>query len=80
VEELASSDYRYLVVDKRVATELPAIGSYFEPDEPFSGSSARPIPAANIDRYQTTPWTTKVFESDHYVIYRFDFNAIGVQP
>jgi hypothetical protein len=80
VEELASSDYRYLVVDKRVATELPAIGSYFEPDEPFSGTSASPIPAANIDRYQTTPWTIKVFESDHYVIYRFDFNAIGVRP
>jgi hypothetical protein len=80
VEELASSDYRYLIVDKRVATEIPAIGSYFEPDEPFSGSSARPISAANIDRYRTTPWTTEVFESDHYVIYRFDFNAIGVRP
>jgi hypothetical protein len=80
VEELASSDYRYLIVDKRVATEIPAIGSYFEPDEPFAGASAHPIPAGNIDRYQTTPWTTKVFESDHYVIYRFDFNAIGVQP
>ncbi|HEX9336733.1 MAG TPA: hypothetical protein VF892_12645, partial [Pseudonocardiaceae bacterium] len=76
VGELASSDYEYLVVDKRVTTELPAVGSYFEPDEPFTSAYPRPIPAANIGRYASRPWTTKVFESDHFVIYRFDFNAI----
>ncbi|HEX4723237.1 MAG TPA: hypothetical protein VH333_12025, partial [Pseudonocardiaceae bacterium] len=76
VEELASSDYRYLIIDKRVTTDVPAIGSYFEPDEQFADLDSHPMPAANIDRYATQPWTTRVFESDHYVIYRFDFDAI----
>jgi hypothetical protein len=82
VQELASSDYEYLVVDKRVTTNLPAIGSYFEPDEPSAHSEEQPVPAANIARYQHEPWTTKVFESDDYVIYRFDFDVIaaGVHP
>jgi hypothetical protein len=74
VAELASSDYRYLIVDKRVATEIPSLGSYFD-YEPAAGSS--PIPAGNIDRYRNTPWTTEVFESDDFRIYRFDFTAIG---
>lgn len=72
VAELSSSNYRYLVVDRRVATALPAIGSYFE-----SGEQDPAIQPGNIDRYENTPWTTKVFESDNYRIYRFDFNAIG---
>ncbi len=76
VEELASSDYRYLIVDKRVATDIPYLDSYFD-YEPSDGSSVHPVPAGNIDRYRNTPWTTEVFESDDFRIYRFDFNAIG---
>lgn len=76
VAELASSDYEYLIVDKRVATDLPSLGSYFEGDQAITAELTQPIPAANINRYAKAPWTTKVFESDNYVIYRFDFAAI----
>ncbi|MDH6132177.1 putative membrane protein required for colicin V production [Kitasatospora sp. MAA4] len=76
VRELDTSDYRYLVVDKRMATQLPEVGVFFEPDEPFAFGSTNPITPGNLTRYDTLPWTTKVYESDSYAIYRFDFSAI----
>ena len=76
VAELASSDYEYLIVDKRVAVDVPSLGSYFEGDQAIVGGNPQPIPAANIDRYANQPWTIRVFESDNYVVYRFDFHAI----
>ncbi|TQF06367.1 hypothetical protein E6W39_34355 [Kitasatospora acidiphila] len=76
VRELDSSNYTYLVIDKRTATQLPEIGVYFEPDEPFAFGGTSPIGVQNLDRYNYLPWTTKVYESDAYAIYRFDFKAI----
>lgn len=75
VEELRSSGYAYLVIDKRSATEIPQLGVFFEPDEPQSQNGVPRISRYAIDRYDDEPWTTKVFESDDYVIYRFDFTA-----
>lgn len=76
VHELSSSDYTYLIIDKRMSYELPAIGVYFEPDEPFAYDGRSPISAQDLDRYNNLPWTTKVYESDDYAVYRFDFAAI----
>ncbi|MET7290188.1 hypothetical protein [Streptomyces sp. NPDC005573] len=76
VHELSSSHYTYFVVDKRMATQLPAIGVFFEPDEPFAHGSSNPISARNLVRYDHLPWTTKVYDSDSYAVYRFDFDAI----
>lgn len=64
------------MIDKRTATQLPEIGVYFEPDEPFAFGGTSPIGVRNLDRYNYLPWTTKVYESDAYAIYRFDFKAI----
>ncbi|MGW1564498.1 hypothetical protein ACWCQ1_49945 [Streptomyces sp. NPDC002144] len=76
VHELSSSDYTYLIIDKRMATELPAIGVFFEPDEPFAHGEDNPITRQKLTRYDSLPWTTKVYDSDSYSIYRFDFDAI----
>jgi hypothetical protein len=81
VEELRSSDYRYLIIDKRSATQIPVLGVYFEPDEPVDKQSGRhPISAYDIDRYTRLPWTTRVFDSENYTIYRFDFSMINQSP
>jgi hypothetical protein len=77
LHELSSSQYTYLVVDKRSAAQWPQLGVFFEPDEPATGISGNPITQANLARYQNAPWTTAVYESDSYVIYRFDFSAYG---
>ena len=77
VEELSSSHYAYLIVDRRMATELPAIGVFFEPDEPFAYGGRDPVTVANLAQYATYPWTTLLYQSDDYDIYRFDFGAIN---
>jgi hypothetical protein len=77
VQELSSSHYAYLVIDRRMATELPAIGVFFEPDEPFAYTSRDPITVGALAQYENYPWTTLLYQSDDYAIYRFDFGAIG---
>jgi hypothetical protein len=77
VQELSSSHYAYLVIDRRMATELPAIGVFFEPDEPFAYTKSNPIKPAALAQYENYPWTTLLYQSDDYAIYRFDFGAIS---
>ena len=74
VAELATSHYAYMIVDSRMAQNLPAQGEYFGPGEP-----ARRVPASALDQYGRLPWTTRIYQSDHYSIYRFDFSAVGAQ-
>jgi hypothetical protein len=69
--ELATSHYAYMVIDDRMATQLPAQGEYTAPGEP----NHPPAPGA-LNQYLDDPWTTLVYRSDHYSIYRFDFGAI----
>ena len=76
VYELSSSGYAYLIIDKRMATELPEVGVFFEPDEPFAYGGRDPITVPKLDRYDYLPWTTEVFDSNDYAVYRFDFSAI----
>jgi hypothetical protein len=76
VYELSSSGYAYLIIDKRMSHELPEVGVFFEPDEPYAYQGSDPITQANLDRYDYLPWTTEVFDSDDYAVYRFDFSAI----
>ena len=77
--ELETSNYTYLIVDKRMATQRPAVGVFFEPDEPFAFGAKNPVTPENLARYENDPWTTAVYESDSYVIYRFDFAAYGTR-
>ena len=76
VYELSSSGYAYLIIDKRMSHELPQVGVFFEPDEPYAHQGSDPITKANLDRYDYLPWTTEVYDSDDYSVYRFDFAAI----
>ncbi|MBR7836853.1 hypothetical protein KDL01_26480 [Actinospica durhamensis] len=71
VAELATSGYTYMIIDDRMATQQPAQGEYFGPGEP----NHPPTPGA-LSQYTHDPWTTLVYQSDHYSIYRFDFAAI----
>jgi hypothetical protein len=77
VQELSSSRYAYLVIDQRMATELPAIGVFFEPDEPFAYATHNPISTQALAQYENYPWTTLLYQSDNYAIYRFDFGAVN---
>jgi hypothetical protein len=70
--ELQSSHYLYLVVDARMASNIPHVGVYFEPDEPvnFISADGKSIFAGRLAKFDTTQWMYKVFSSDNYAVYR----------
>ena len=70
--ELQYSKYLYLVVDERMATDVPVIGVYFEPDEPVSYVSAqgKSLFAGKLGKFDNVQWMYKVFASDNYSVYR----------
>jgi hypothetical protein len=71
--ELSGSDYNYLIVDGRMAYEVPENGVYFETDEPrFLTKSGKPIFYGRLANFDLIPWMVKVFQSDNYSIYRLD--------
>jgi hypothetical protein len=75
---LTQGHYRYLVVDKRMATDLPQLGIYFAGNEPnFVLPSGRT--AFQLGILNGVPWMSKVFESDNYAVYRMKLPASG-QP
>jgi hypothetical protein len=82
--ELSSSNYTYLIVDRRMAYELPELGVYFERNEPFSAfqpQSGQTIFYGKLDKFNTIRWMVKVFQSENYSIYRLNLPAaqIGYQ-
>ena len=72
--ELSSSDYTYLIVDARMAYEVPQIGIYFEPDEPtlFVRPDDKSIFLGRLNKFTSISWLAKIFQSDDYSIYRIN--------
>jgi len=74
IYDLALSHYTYLVVDERMAYEVPEIGVYFTSNDP---ASAQPqhgrSPFSNrLGKFDTIQWAVKVFEANNYAIYRLE--------
>ena len=77
LEELGSSNYLYLIVDKRMAFDIPHVGVYFEPDEPssFVLPDGQPEFEGRLGKFNTALWMDKVFQSDNYSVYRMNLPA-----
>jgi hypothetical protein len=69
---LAQGHYRYLVIDKRIATNVPQLGIYFEGNEPsnFVLPNGRPVFSGRLAKFNGVPWMSEIFESDDYAVYR----------
>jgi hypothetical protein len=74
---ISSSHYDYLIVDRRLADLVPAVGTYFEPDEPAELDSAGGgfVSQAALDRLDRVPWATSVLVSDRYAVYRLSLGG-----
>ena len=71
--ELSTSRYMYLVVDARIAYDVPEIGVYFEPNEPsFLTKAGKSIFFGRLGKFNTIPWMVKVYQSDNYSVYRLN--------
>jgi hypothetical protein len=69
---------RFIVVDRRMGTNVPRTGVYMVPEEPQAHNRVKPVGTAAIAKFEHAPWVTKVFQSGDLSIYRFDLPARGI--
>jgi hypothetical protein len=74
---VGAARYPYLVVDRQMASHVPAIGVYFNDAEPGAFDHRSPVPAAALNRYRHVWWATEVFDSTDYAVYRLDLPALA---
>jgi hypothetical protein len=79
LDELRTSKYRYLVVDRRMAEAHPLTGVYFVDGEPAAVSDNTP-PVAALNKLDDLPWLAKIYSTDNLRIYRFAFSNLNACP
>jgi hypothetical protein len=77
--DLSLSKYTYLIVDARMAYNIPELGVYFTSNDP---DSARPQGNRSpyygrLAKFNTIQWAVKVFQSDNYSVYRLNLPPGG---
>jgi hypothetical protein len=65
---LRANGIRYVVIDLRMARQLPVLGFYFRGDTQ-SGRHRRPLPAAELWKFQSLPGSSRVFDSGDVIIF-----------
>jgi hypothetical protein len=58
----------YIVVDKRITEQLPTAGYYFAAD-PYTGFYSAPLPTAFIDKFNSVPGVSLIFNDGTLSIY-----------
>ncbi|GIF07575.1 hypothetical protein [Actinoplanes siamensis] len=69
--------YQYLVVDRRMAEQVPDINIYFETNEPLRHDGVPAFDRAQLTKFDAMPWLIKIYDGPHLAIYRFDFDSLG---
>jgi hypothetical protein len=75
--DLQSRQTGYMVVDDRISRYLPRTGVYMVGDEPGAHQHVSPPPAAAVKKYDVTPWTNRIYSSNHLQVLRLDIAALG---
>jgi hypothetical protein len=78
VAQLRDWDFGYLVVDRRMATEVPEIQIYFETNEPIPHGAGPAFSLGQLTKFDSLPWTIKIYDSGEIAIYRFDFTSLAL--
>jgi hypothetical protein len=76
--QLRSGRFGYLIVDRRMAREVPDIKIYFETNEPIAHDGTPAFTLGQLTKFDRTAWTIKVYDSRDIAIYRFDFTTVGI--
>jgi hypothetical protein len=78
LHQLRSWRFEFLVVDRRMAEQVPDIKIYFENNEPIPHDGKPAFTEAQLTKFDTMPWLIKMYDGPHVAIYRFDFDRLGV--
>lgn len=60
---------RYVVVDLRLASDVPIYKYYFESAEPDAGQHTTPIPLASLQKFDGLPGVSRIYDSGDIIIY-----------
>ncbi len=78
IAQLSAWKFGYLIVDRRMAREVPEIQIYFETNEPIPHLGRPAFSLGQLTKFDRTPWTIKIYDSGDIAIYRFDFASLGL--
>ncbi|MGX6603078.1 hypothetical protein ACWKSP_13195 [Micromonosporaceae bacterium Da 78-11] len=79
IRQLRDWKFRYLIVDRRMARQVPENKIYFETNEPIAHDDRPAFTIGQLTKFDDLPWTIKIYDSGDIAIYRFDFASL-VQP
>ncbi len=71
IYELDHNRVRFLIVDRRITTELPRTGWYYSENEPGAGERQLPLPAARLEKFAPSRLFEKIYDNGNLVIYRY---------
>jgi hypothetical protein len=74
LSDLHHANYTYLIVDERMAYDVPELGIYFTSTEPPSLQSqdGKSVLHGKLGKFNSFSWAVKVFQSSNYSIYRLN--------
>ncbi|MCW1968712.1 MAG: hypothetical protein KIH69_011430 [Anaerolineae bacterium] len=73
--QIKSFKLHYISVDLRLTRLLPALGVYFDADEPDANAHSKPIPTEGMRKFEKEPTVNRIFDSGDIVMY--DVHALG---
>lgn len=68
VNLVQAASIEYVLVDRRLSEMLPASGQYF-PVGPNVGEYTRPLPLANLTKFDRVPGVARIYDTGNIVIY-----------
>jgi hypothetical protein len=80
LSELRLSNITYLIVDERMAYDLPENGVYFTAADPalLRPQGGQSVFYGKLDKFNTIQWMVKVYQSDNYSIYRLNLSPVPI--
>jgi hypothetical protein len=67
IQQAADQQIRFVLVDSRLSQALPASGTYFPGNDP--GNYTRPLPLADLTKFDHIPDVARIYDSGDIVIY-----------
>jgi hypothetical protein len=69
IDLMRQARVKYVVVDLRLSTDLPAYPFYFESAEPQAGAHTTPIPIEALTKFEGRPGVLRIYDSGNIRIY-----------
>ena len=68
--------YQYLVIDKRMALPVVDLSGFFTGGTPVSSDGTTVVTAADLNRFASYSWCSRVYESTNYAVYHLNYGDV----